>query len=250
MRIDVAFRAADLRQRHLSQWRVVVVDAVRASSTIVTALASGARCIIPVTTIEEARALKQALANRPSPHRRGKEGEVALLGGERQGLPLPGFDLGNSPREYTPERVAGKTIVFSTTNGSGAIASCRAARECVVGAFLNMPAVVSYLAVQDAGVLFAAVGRQGAPVLDDTVCAGMYAERLAELAPHAGLTPAAREAIAAARPCKGRVEAALRESPSGQALARIGLGDDLAFCAQVGRFDIVPRLYGGEVRAG
>ncbi len=105
----------------------VVIDVLRASTTIATALAHGAVAVRAVPTVDEAR--RVALAG------------AALLGGERGGLPIAGFDLGNSPREYTPERVAGRKLVITTTNGTAALAACGAAREIVVGAIVNRSAV-------------------------------------------------------------------------------------------------------------
>ncbi len=237
MRIDVAPCAGGLADRDLAPWRVVVIDALRASSTVAQAIESEARRVLPIATVKEARACKAALA-----------GEGALLGGERGGLPPAGFDLGNSPAEYTPERIRGKTIVLTTTNGAAAILACRSAKECLVGAFVNLPAVAEYLARRGGDVLLAAVGREGAPVLDDTVCAGMYAVRLTALVPDAALTAAARKAQEVYRRHEGRIEEALRESASGRALIRAGLGADLAWCARVGRCGAVPRLADGEVR--
>ena len=237
MRIHVVPKASSLRLLDLSGLRVVVIDALRASSTIAQATASGCRRIIPVSTVKEALARRAAAGpGRP------------LLGGERRGLQLPGFDLGNSPREYTPEAVGGRDIILTTTNGTRALRACRQAREAVVGAFLNLTAVVTHLAAQKEDLLLVAVGRGNAPVLDDLVCAGMYVERLVELAPGCVLTDEAHQARLAYQGYRGRVHEALQESASGRALIKAGLGADLAYCARVGVLDVVPRLVGEEVR--
>lgn len=141
--LEVTFTPAEftaLRQRDLRQTVCVVFDVLRATSTMVTALANGAREIIPVSEIAEAVALRQA---RPD----------LLLAGERDGIRIlrhltggVDFDLGNSPREFTRERVAGRTIVMTTTNGTRALQACRGARRVLVGSFLNLGAVADWLA--------------------------------------------------------------------------------------------------------
>ena len=141
--LEVTFTPAEfaaLRQRDLSQTVCVVFDVLRATSSIVTALANGACEIIPVCEIAEAVALRQA---RPD----------LLLAGERNGLRIlraqtgsVDFDLGNSPREFTRERVAGRSIAMTTTNGTRALQACRGARRLLVGSFLNLGAVTDWLA--------------------------------------------------------------------------------------------------------
>ena len=141
--LEVTFTPAEfaaLRQRDLSQTVCVVFDVLRATSSIVTALANGACEIIPVCEIAEAVALRQA---RPD----------LLLAGERNGRRIlraqtgsVDFDLGNSPREFTRERVAGRSIAMTTTNGTRALQACRGARRLLVGSFLNLGAVTNWLA--------------------------------------------------------------------------------------------------------
>ena len=113
----------------------VVIDVLRASTTIVHALEAGARDVIPCLEVDDARAAASKLA----------PGEV-VLGGERGGVLIEGFDYGNSPLEYTPDRVAGKTVVFTTTNGTRAVLQSRLADRVVIGAFANVGAVAGQLA--------------------------------------------------------------------------------------------------------
>ncbi len=141
--LEVTFTPAEftaLRQRDLAQTVCVVFDVLRATTSMVTALANGAREIIPVCEIAEAVALRQA---RPD----------LLLAGERNGLRIlraqtgsVDFDLGNSPREFTRERVAGRRLAMTTTNGTRALQACRGARRVLVGSFLNLDAVTDWLA--------------------------------------------------------------------------------------------------------
>src|SRR5262249_9659060 len=141
--LEIAYTPEQIRellQRDLSGHTAVVIDVLRATSTEITALANGAEAIFPAATVEEARALKEKT---PS----------LLLAGERHGLPPEGFDLGNSPREFTAEKVKGRKIVHTTTNGTLAWLACRNAAETLGAAFLNLNAVTERLR------------RKGGPVL-------------------------------------------------------------------------------------
>jgi 2-phosphosulfolactate phosphatase len=238
VRIHAVSHIAALEGVHLADWSAVVIDVLRASSTISQAIASGAEGVFPVPTVEAAFAAKQA----------GRT-TAPLLGGEREGLPPSGFDLGNSPGDYTSEVVGGRRIIFTTTNGTRAIAATKSARGTVIGALLNLPAVVDYLLDQGDDILLVAVGRGGRPVLDDTVTAGMYVERLAEAVPAIELTAEAEEARSVYAPYRGRVLEAFRASDSGKALTAIGLGADLERCATVGVLDAVPRQRYGVITA-
>lgn len=215
----------------------MVIDAVRASSTIAHAVTAGAKRVIPVETVEEAWALRKQL-----------ELERPLLGGERGGLKIEGFDLGNSPESYTPGAVGGRTVIMTTTNGTRAMRAGERVGHVVIGAFVNLPAVVARLLDWDEDVLLAPVGREEAPVLDDTVCAGMYADALLEVG--AELSPAAEALRRAYFPYAERLLDALTDSASGRALVAVGLGSDLRYCAQVGVLDSVPLVDGGAICEG
>lgn len=237
MRVDAVSHAAGLAALGPGQRRVVVIDAVRASSTIAHAVAAGAKRVIPVETVEEAWELRRRL-----------EGEQPLLGGERGGLKIDGFDLGNSPESYTPQAVGGRTVIMTTTNGTRAMRAGAGVGRVVIGAFVNLPAAVARLLEWGDDVLLAPVGREEAPVLDDTVCAGMYADALRDAG--ADLCPAAEALRRAYLPYMGRLLAALTESASGRALEAVGLGSDLRYCAQVGVLDSAPVLDDDAISEG
>lgn len=154
---------------------VVVIDVLRASTVIVHALAAGAREVIPCLEIEDAR---QVAARLP-------KGQ-AILGGERGGLPIEGFDLGNSPSEYTAERVAGKTVVFTTTNGTRAMQQCRQARRVLIGALVNASAIVEAVAAEDQVHLMCA-GTRGEITREDVLVAGLLADRLLTTSPSSAM---------------------------------------------------------------
>lgn len=223
--------------------RCVVVDVLRATTTMVSALAAGARAVVPCLTTEDAR---RGASSFPP-------GKV-VLGGERGGLPIEGFDLGNSPAEYTPGVVADKTVVLTTTNGTKALVHCQAASEIVIGAFVNLSAVCERLmhradaATIDVDVVCA--GTELHVTWDDVLLAGAVAERLAgdgnwQLDLQAGIARDAWLALsgsAGGGELKERLLTALRESRGGRNLIRIGMQSDIELAADVDRFAIVPRF--------
>jgi 2-phosphosulfolactate phosphatase len=142
---------------------VVVIDVLRATSVIVTALSNGASWVKTVASIEEAFQLKSA---------------DVLLGGERHALPIDGFDYSNSPLEYTAERVRNKGIVLTTTNGTLALSKCGSAGEVLIGAFLNHLALTDYLSAQNLPVELICAGTNGEFSLDDFLCAGLICSTL------------------------------------------------------------------------
>lgn len=139
----------------------VVIDLLRATTTIVSALAAGAERVIPCGEVDEARRLAAQF-----------ERSAVLLGGERGGVRIAGFDLGNSPSEYSAEVVAGRTLVFTTTNGTRALLAAREARVLIVAAFANLNAVVGRLAAEAGPVHLVCAGTDGAVTLEDVLCAG------------------------------------------------------------------------------
>ena len=178
----------------------------------------------------------------------GWEGSGPCSAASAAASEIEGFDLGNSPESYTPRAVEGRTVIMTTTNGTRAMRAGERVGRVVVGAFVNLPAVVARLLDWGEDVLLAPVGREDAPVLDDTVCAGMYADALLE----AGfdLSPAAEELRRTYLPYAGRLLDALTESASGRALIAVGLGSDLRYCAQVGVLDSAPLIDDGAICEG
>jgi 2-phosphosulfolactate phosphatase len=236
MDIEVILTPAEialLTQRDLSGAVCVVFDVLRATSTFLTALDNGARRIYPVASIGQAREL----------HRQRPD---ALLGGERGGVRLEGFDLGNSPREYTPERVRGREIISTTTNGTVALHACAQAGAVYAGALLNVDALGTYLNNGSAGydrllLVCAGTGREFA--LEDGYAAGALLARLEYTS-----VDDAGEAMRALYEM-GAVDAedTLRSSANGRRLREIGLAKDVEYCAGVGRVHGVAILRDGAL---
>lgn len=217
MRVDVAFTPADLAAASTA----IVVDVIRATSTIVEALASGYERVFCCAEVDQATDFRAAR-------------EEGVLGGERNAIAIPGFDLGNSPSEYTAP--IGKSVILTTTNGTRAIVAAGTHCERVlIGSLLNLNAVVES-ANGSGDVVVVCAGKEGAFVLDDAYCAGRVAALLA-----GERTDAARAAVRLAQSFPDPFEA-LSESASAANLRERALGADVEWCARIGLHDVVPRL--------
>jgi 2-phosphosulfolactate phosphatase len=230
MDIDVALSPAEIAlipHRDLSATTCVVFDVLRATSSMVTALANGAQAIHPVRTIEEARAL-------------GERFPDAVLGGERHGERIEGFHLGNSPLEYR-ERVPAR-IITTTTNGTVGLRACDPARETLVGAILNLDAVGRRIADRES-VLVVCAGTFETLAAEDVLAAGMLCAAL----PGATLTDAAEVALAYFKSSGPDLAVALRRTRNGRALLGKNRVGEIDWCAQRGLYDVVGVLRQGVV---
>jgi 2-phosphosulfolactate phosphatase len=214
MRIDVAFTPVETAHAPIG----VVVDVLRATSTIAQALASGYRRVLCCTEISDALALRAELPD-------------SLVGGERKAVQVEGFDVGASPREFLEPRA--ETLILSTTNGTRAI--FEAAQRCekvVLGSVLNLEAVARAAAGSDTVVVCA--GFQGAFALDDAYCAGRIVQLLDGERTDAAI---ASEVIA-------RAFSTALDAFNARTYGPPGLEEDIAFCAREGVLDVVPRFTG------
>ena len=229
MRVDVAFTPAELPKGGAAGRTVVVIDVLRATSSIVHALFNGARRIVPVTTVEEAVRKAEELGR-----------DAVLLCGERDCLPIRGFDLGNSPEEFTAERVAGRTLVMSTTNGTPALLASAGSAECLVGALLNAGAIARRVAGAERDALILCSGREGRFAYEDAFCAGLVLRRLRQLRPRVRTDDAGRAVLRLLGRGQGSPAPILRRSVAARRLQEVGLGQDVQFCAQVDLHDVIP----------
>lgn len=237
MKLDVLLTPGELSPADVAGRTVVVLDVLRATTSIVEALAAGARALYPVATIEEAIRLANTLGR-----------EEVLLAGERKALPIEGFDLGNSPSEFTRKRVSGKTIVMSTTNGTLALTAASGGSRVVVGAWTNFRSVIDELVSSGASPVFLCAGRDRAFGLEDAVCAGQMAAAVMKARPSDvwELTDGAHAALALAE--KYRDPAALFPlTLAGRAISEAGLGADLAFCARRDVRKVLPVLQDRQI---
>jgi len=234
MRVDVALNPSEiehLSERELSGTACVVLDVLRATSSMVTGLAHGVLGFRPVASIEEALALKHAHPD-------------AVLGGERHGERIDGFDVGNSPLEYL--ELAGRRVITTTTNGTVALDACRGAREVIAGALLDLDAVAEHLRRTTAAeVLVVCAGTFRETALEDVLAAGLLVETLA---PEQATDPA-EVARAVYRASGGDLLGALRRARNGRALIAKGRGAEVAWCAQRSLWPVVGVLRDGWVVA-
>ncbi len=232
MRVRTFFSAAEAQGQEMAGATAVVIDVIRATSTMVEALANGAKAIYPTVSTEEAIRLANTLGR-----------EDTLLCGERKGLKIEGFDLGNSPREYESGIVEGKRLVMSTTNGTRAFLAAQSAEHALAGSFLNLRAVVDRLVrgEVDETVLVCA-GKEDRFALDDALCAGLILDGLLQSGTHeAALDDASRVALALARQFELTSEF-LEGTAAGGALVDVGLEADLPVCAHRDRHPLVPEM--------
>ena len=250
--LHVHFLPALTSPEELAGGSVLVIDVLRASTTITHALANGAAEVIPCLEVDEARQIAAELTV-----------GTAVLGGERGGLPIEGFHFGNSPIDYTRRKVEGKTVVFTTTNGTKAMMHCRLAAQVIIGSFVNLSAVHRSLTESDQVHLLCA-GTGGRITREDVLFAGALVARAIqhgradhELNDSARLAADAWAAVERLQTEQtdsspvAAVATALKRTQGGRNLKALGLEGDLDTAAQIDRFDLVPTLdlSGWRIRA-
>jgi 2-phosphosulfolactate phosphatase len=248
--LEVLFSPAEfaaLRQRDLSETVCVVFDILRATSSMVTALANGAEAIVPVNDIPEALAAKRRLP-------------AALLAGERHGVKIGpeltggiDFDCGNSPREFTRERVAGRTLIMTTTNGTRALQACAGAAEVLVGAFLNLGTVANHLNAagesKSRHLILVCSGTYEQASFEDTLAAGALADLVWTRFEEGAVADSAQIARQIYLRHQSDLPGALQSARNGRRLLRLPeLRGDVAVCLGRDTVDLLARQRGGEVR--
>jgi len=227
MKIDVHFEATaplpDLTGRV-----VVVIDVLRATSSVVEALVNGAQGVYPAPSTEEAIKLASSLGR-----------EDTILCGEARGLKIEGFDLGNSPREFSAEVVAGKRLVMSTTNGTRAFFLVEDAVRVLICSFMNLSAVAA-VAMEADSLIIVCAGMEGLFSLDDAVCAGALVQRI-RAAADVELNDAAMGAVEMALTFRINTHF-LASTWTGKRLVEIGLSEDLEICAEIDCYSAVPEM--------
>jgi 2-phosphosulfolactate phosphatase len=260
--VDVTLTWRDLRPADVADRVVIVIDVLRATSTIVTAMIAGAAEVRPASSPAEAR-VRLACLGLARGNRAG-----LLMGGEREGRRIRGFDLSNSPLEYTPSAVREQIIFFTTTNGTRTLQRAAgrpktaggAARRVLVAAFLNAPAVVERASALGGSVVVACAGTKGKVALEDLLLAGLLVDGLEQRArlfgtgrgtPRFAFRDLARASAAIYRSLAGpqgeNLTAALRATDHARYLTDLGFGDDVAYCARRDVTAIVPEFVGGRV---
>jgi len=211
---------------------VVVIDVFRATTSICYGIENGAAAIIPVSQVEECSAYREKSFD-------------YLLAAERDGKVVEGFDFGNSPFSYTKDKVEGKTIVLTTTNGTHALHLSIAAKRIVIGSFLNFTAICDWLSVQHENILLVCAGWKNNFNLEDTLFAGAVTDKLANI------THIADDAAIAAADlynlAKADLDGYLKKTSHSERLKQLGIEADIAFCLNVDLTTAIPVLDGDRL---
>ena len=232
MKIDVLFGVQQLTPQDVQGRVVAMIDVLRASSTIATALAHGAKAVIPFESSEEAVTRSKQL-----------ERGAFRLAGERRMLKMEGFDLGNSPLEHTAEAVEGKTVLLTTTNGTKALLAVQGARDVVVASYVNLTGVTTMLRAAlrgGADITLVCAGQDRQFALEDAACAGRYVYNISRRLADVDLNDAALAASLIDRKYGDNLMRLFNTAAHGRALAAAGFEGDLAACAAVDSYPVIP----------
>lgn len=227
MHISTIATAALAVNEDFSGKTAVVIDVLRASSVIVTALSNGANSVVPAAGIEEAFSLYNQ-----HPHN-------SLLCGERDTIKIEGFHLGNSPLEYTSAVISGKDLILCTSNGTKALRACRAAARLYIASFLNLDAVARQLAAENTDVVIVCSGTNGKFSLDDALCAGMLINAISKHK-NVALCDLSQALLGLARGNQQPLELALQDCYHIGYLREKGFSSDIAYCLRVNMTGCLP----------
>lgn len=238
MEIDIQLLPSPPDSDTLIDRTVVVIDVLRATSVIVQAISQGALEILPSASAEEAFQMAKVFPQ-----------DSTLLGGEWESKKVPGFDLGNSPKEYVAERIRGKKLILATTNGTKAFHLVSSGKEILVGSFFNIGAAARRCLESDRDLLIFPSGDEGDFSLEDTICGGMLIELITRKGKKSiSLTDASYSAQILYQGFKDNLLGAFQLSHHGKELIIRGFEDDLLYCAQIDMTDIVPEFKAGVIR--
>lgn len=237
MKVNVLLSPIVADELYFTRKTTVVIDVLRASSTIITALNNGAKEIVPVGTIEFAVKVSG-----------GMFGGQTLLGGERNTRKVEGFALGNSPLEYEEKVVNGKSIVFYTTNGTKALTKAKFSENLFVCSFLNVSSVARHLVSLNNNVEIICAGRNNFFSLEDTVCAGKLCSEIISLKPETEINDSVASALTLNEKYGNDLLAALKNSDHGKLLIENGFEEDVNYCSQLNIYKTIPYYSNGALK--
>jgi 2-phosphosulfolactate phosphatase len=228
--IDVCLSPDLMHLYPVKDHSVVVVDILRATSCMTTALAFGIDRIAPFAALEDCLAMKA---------------KGYFTAGERDGKKVDGFDLGNSPFEYQDPKLKGQRIAFTTTNGTQAIVKSLGAAEIIIGSFLNISGVAEHLEKSSNNILIVCAGWKGKFNLEDTLFAGALVDKMKNVVTHACDSPLAAQHLY--NTAKGDMLSFLKESSHVKRLGRLNIHKDIEFCLTEDQYSVVPILKDNEL---
>ncbi len=233
--IDLFFTPSELGEGSVKGKNVVVVDVLRAATTVAHALHSGAELVIPVANTEGVTRLASTL-----------DRKQIVLCGEREGVRIEGYELGNSPEEYTEERVEGKTLVITTTNGTAAVARCEGAAQVALASLVNMDAVVAHVAKKRSWIILCS-GSRGRFALEDALCAGAIVAGLRGEGLEIEGNDACRSAEFLYSSAGADLPDILAGTEAGRVLHQLGLQRDILFCSRLNAVPVLPLVADGRI---
>jgi len=234
--IDVFVSAQSFQEEELRDKTAVVVDVLRAGSTMITALHNHAKGIIPVADMGDASKISQ---NLDSPH--------YLLCGEKGGAKIESYDLGNSPLDYTKEKVENKTIILNTTNGTRAIKRAGLAREIMIGAFINLEVLISALKTVETDIVLVCAGWKGRLAVEDLLCAGNIIYELTGGKLPQKVQDGAKVAFSLYERFGDDIEKAAKTSNYAVRLKDIVSEEEISYCCQRSTMRVLPVMKEGII---
>lgn len=235
MNIDLIISADDIKKEKVKDKTAVVIDMLRATSVIITALSNGCSEVNAVLSVDEAFKICKSDRSRH------------ILGGERKALKIDGFDFSNSPLEYTKEKVSGKKLIITTTNGTRAIKGSIGAENILIGAVINGLAVAKKAASYGNDIVFVNSGTDGRFSIDDFICSGYIIDRILEINPEFELTDAAFTADYVYRQNKD-ILSFVKNAHHYKIVKKLGLDDDVNYCVKKDIINIVPEYRDGIIK--
>lgn len=232
MQLDVILTPGEITPAVLAGRLVAVIDVLRASTSIATALGNGARAVLPFASADEAISRSKNL-DRTS----------LILAGEKDMFPIAGFDLGNSPQSFVSEVVEGKTVLLTTTNGTRTLLALQGASDIVVASYVNFSALSAMLraaARTKTDITIVCAGREGHFSLEDAACAGRYVRALTQKLASTTMNDAAQACALIDRKYGDNIQKIFEDSVHGKALVQSGFGADLSAAAAVDSCPVVP----------
>lgn len=234
--IDVFSSVQAFQEEELRGKSAVIIDVLRASSSIVTAIHNGAKKIIPVEDMSDAVKIARTMDNNDY-----------LLCGEKDGSKIEGYHHGNSPLEYTPEAVKDKTLIFNTTNGTKAIKKASLANRIYIGTFLNQKSILSALKEHDDEVVLICSGWRGRLALEDTMFAGSLIHKLCRGKLPDNTKDGAKVAFGLFEKFGDALEETISKCDHAIRLRNLVSEEDIPFCCKVDKFDVLPGMKDGII---
>lgn len=237
MKINVLSTTLSADELYFTDKTTVVIDVLRASTTIITALDNGAKEILPVASVDFAMKVSGGFFSMQT-----------LLCGERNTKKIEGFALGNSPLEFTQDKVAGKTIILYTTNGTRAVAKAKFSANLYVCSFSNVSALAGHLSKLNKDIEILCAGRSNNFSLEDTICAGKLISEIENLKVRVSLTDSAKASVSLSKSLGKSILKMLKESEHGKILLENGFEEDLDFCSKLNTTQAIPYYTEGALK--